>query len=308
MPAYNHQEYVEAAIRSVWSQTWRSLELVVIDDGSTDDTSEIVHRLQQKSPIPMIAQRKTNGGIASALNTAIDSACGTFVAVLASDDMMVPDRIERQIAEFLRDESVGILHTGAKRIDASGKILFSMQGRYLPATGCCLRGFMLGSVGVVAPTVMYRREVLEEVGAFDESLPFEDWPYFLRASASGVRFGYLSEDLTLWRVSPSNAGSGTSKWWRRSMEERRKYLDRLAESDRERAIQRMYQYEMSSAILQGGYGVFLDISRDAAARGCLRWNFAPVIGWAAARRIAQRLLTQRAYARLKGIRYAASQK
>ena len=86
MPAYNHQQFVEQAVRSVWAQTYKNIELIVIDDGSSDRTLEILKRLSLQSPISMKVDTHANQGICRTLNKCFDLSRGELIAFLASDD------------------------------------------------------------------------------------------------------------------------------------------------------------------------------------------------------------------------------
>ena len=97
MPAYNHERFVEQAVRSVWEQTARDIELIVIDDGSTDSTAEILQALAAGSPIPMKVSVQANAGISTTLNRAAGQARGEWVSILASDDYYVTHFIERNL-------------------------------------------------------------------------------------------------------------------------------------------------------------------------------------------------------------------
>ena len=299
MPAYHHAPYVEEAIRSVWAQTYENIELIVVDDGSTDKTPNIVARLAESAPIPMEIARKENGGIASALNVGIDRSRGELVALLASDDRMLDRRIERQVREMRQRPRVGILHTSAYRVDENGEFLFSMTGSYVPARGDCLREFMLGRAGVVSPTIMLRRSVIDHVGRFDEDLPIEDWPYFLRAASRGVQFGYIDEELTCWRRTSGSAGGRTSLAWRSSIAERKKYLPLFEAGDAERMLSRMYTYEFESALLQGRYSVAAEIFSEARRASQSALRLAQIGGWSLARNFTRSVLPPSAYQLLK---------
>jgi glycosyltransferase involved in cell wall biosynthesis len=302
MPAYNHDRFVEDAVKSVWGQTYKSIELIVVDDGSNDNTYIKLNQLKKRSPIPMTVKKQNNAGISAALNNAIRNSSGELLAVLASDDLMLKDRIQCQVGFLLRNIDTGILHTSAARIDENGNFISSMRGKFNPAIGTPLRGFLLGKVGVVSPTVMFRRDVINKIGFFEESLPIEDWPFFLKAASAGIKFEYLDEDLTYWRLTSKNAGRRTSIVWRESILVRKKYIVAFSVYDQKLMIKRMYKYELSSALLQGNYRVGIEIFPDLISNKIPLIEIANATFWALCRNIGRLLLPQKAYDNFKAIK------
>ena len=139
MPAYNHQEYVGRSIDSVVSQTYPNVELIVVDDGSTDKTWEKISEKLEKNPGLFKAVSRPNGGVCSALNEGIALSSGEFVAVIASDDYYLPTKLSDQMQLFLNlDERVGLIHSGAYLDYQNGQKLEDITGSYKPAVGSCL--------------------------------------------------------------------------------------------------------------------------------------------------------------------------
>src|SRR6187399_1542665 len=106
MPVYNAERFLDAALQSVLRQTWSTLELLVVDDGSTDDSPRILKRAAARDGRLRVV-RQPNGGIASALNLGLEAARGELVARMDADDVMVPSRLEVQSAFMLQNPSVG---------------------------------------------------------------------------------------------------------------------------------------------------------------------------------------------------------
>lgn len=201
MPAYNHERYVESAIRSIWSVEYRPIEIIVINDGSTDKTLEVLRRLELESPVRMEVIDKPNEGICKTLNLGVGIAKGKYVAFLASDDEFVPWRMASHVKllETNLDPSIAGCYGQQQVIDGCGKVTVEVVKRKMiyakpmEALLECQQPFSLqGST--------FKTDVVKALG-FDESLFFEDWDFFLRLNARykflyqpGVAFRYRGHE------------------------------------------------------------------------------------------------------------------
>jgi len=206
IPAYNHEEYVEQAIRSVLEQTYSPIELVVVDDGSTDGTWERIETVRHATGNAFAAFRKPNGGVSESLNFGIERTKGDYVAVLASDDYFLPDKIALQMQEFSTvSEDVALVHTSAYTDYGDGDLV-ELTGLYHPAQGRCFAELLADEVQVVAPSVLFRRAAFEAVGRFDEQLRTEDVDFYVRLTWNGYGLHYLPKPLLVKRMTDRNLG------------------------------------------------------------------------------------------------------
>ena len=191
-PAYNTNAYVATAIRSVQLQTWPDFEVIVVDDGSTDDTASQVLAFSDDPRVRLI--RQGNAGPSAARNTAIAAARGEYVCMLDSDDLWVPRYLEVMGAALDADPEAGFAYTDAWVLDeATGRVRRTSMMHYqrppaAPPTdaGAFLR--LLLDRNFVYTSVTVRKRVLEDVGGFDERLwAAEDWELWLRIAAAGHR-------------------------------------------------------------------------------------------------------------------------
>jgi teichuronic acid biosynthesis glycosyltransferase TuaG len=125
MPAYNAERYLSAAIESVLSQTYPQWELLIVNDGSTDGTQAMAERYQQQDPRIKVLNQNVNGGIAKARNRALDEANGRYIAFLDSDDLWIPDKLEKQLA-FMTARKVSVSYGAYQRINEQGQHLGSV--------------------------------------------------------------------------------------------------------------------------------------------------------------------------------------
>lgn len=208
MPAYNHAKYVERGIKSVLDQNYAPLELIVIDDGSRDDTWATIQRVQRESKTAFTALTQPNAGVCKTLNRGIALARGEFIAVIASDDYFLPGKVAAQVACFAAaSPRVALVHTSAFLDYQNGRSLEDLTGSYRPATGACFDDMLTQAVRVVAPSMMFRRSAWEALGGFDERLAAEDVDFFLRLAAEGYEFAYVPHALMVKTVVEGSGGS-----------------------------------------------------------------------------------------------------
>ena len=200
IPNYNYSQYLGEAIDSVLAQTVTDIEIIVVDDGSTDGSKELLDSFGDR--IRTVFQK--NQGVSAARNHGVCISRGEFVAFLDADDLWLPGKIERQLALFADDAELGLAHVGVVDIDGSGnEILERTDGRngwisdeLLRFEGPVVLG---GGSGLVMP-----RRVFEETGGFDTRLSTSaDWDLFYQVSLR-YRVGFVPEVLLKYRIHTSN--------------------------------------------------------------------------------------------------------
>ena len=199
--SYNHGPYIEASIGSVLAQTYGNVELLVVDDGSTDDSVERIRRLQQQHGFDFLVQK--NQGLSRTLNDSIARARGDLVVSFGSDDVMLPERLALQVAYMQGKPEVGICAGNIEEIDAQG--VSRGAPRKLAQRRLDFEDVFLNrKPGAPAPTLMFRREALEKVGGFDPQIRLEDLYIQLKITRAGYFVDILAEVLALYRVHGTN--------------------------------------------------------------------------------------------------------
>jgi len=181
LPVYNGEAYIAEAVRSICAQDTPVLEIVIVDDGSTDDTAKVVERLGG----PMRLLQQPNRGAAAARNRGLAAAVGEVIAFLDADDLWTPHRLSLQLDKLRADPALNLVRGHTQRIhwqsDPSGIAGWQPVGESWPAL----------SLGATVA----RRQVFDSVGGFDESLALnEDVDWFLRAQQAGIP-GLVHDDL-----------------------------------------------------------------------------------------------------------------
>ena len=191
IPVYNGARYLRAALESVFAQTYRSFEVIVVDDGSVDDSGLIAQSFPEVRYI-----HQTNCGVAAARNHGIEAAQGEFFAFLDQDDLWTPDKLRLQIEYLLSHPEVGYTLTQQK--------FFLDQGATLPAW---FRKELFDSIhtGWVLGTLVVRRTTFEQVGNFVTGYSAaNDSDWFFRAKAAAIPMAVVPELLLLKRIHETN--------------------------------------------------------------------------------------------------------
>lgn len=196
IPTFNSARFLSDAVRSAFVQTYPAVECLIIDDGSTDHTADVIAHLKEQYP-QLRAFRKTNGGPSSARNLGLKFCCGSMIAFLDADDMLLPDKIERQVASLEQHPEVGVVYGDylLAREDMHPVALFSaeMPPGLTPLDALCYRNWFNPVVTLI------RKTVVEQVGEFDEEIPVgEDWDYWIRC-ATVTRFVHLKGPVAVYR-------------------------------------------------------------------------------------------------------------
>jgi glycosyltransferase involved in cell wall biosynthesis len=206
MPTCNRAALVTRAIRSVLSQSFEDLELIIVDDGSTDNTGSVVGQIDDPR-IRYFRHSERQGG-SQARNTGIMNSAGGYVAFIDDDDAWHPKKLALQV-DAIRETGADLIYTGCNYVDAStGNII----KKRIPTDKGDLHAklLMANCVGPTSTTIM-TREILDKIGLFDPSLPScQDWDLWIRISRAG-QIHYIREALATIHVHPDRISSDPVK-------------------------------------------------------------------------------------------------
>lgn len=216
IPAYNAARTIGETLLSVRSQTHRRLEILVIDDGSTDTTADIVREHAVLDPRIRLVQRE-NGGVAAARNQGIEEARAEFLAFIDADDLWSPDKIERQLALLMREgPPVALSYSGFSMIDEASRIIRTICPTH---EGDVLEALFLSNFVGNGSSILVTKAALVEVGGFDPGLKAqraqgcEDVLLYFRV-AERYHFAVIPEQLTGYRVTTTNMSSDIPQMYR----------------------------------------------------------------------------------------------
>lgn len=215
---YNQGRFVREALLSVVRQTYPNVELIIVDDGSTDESVREINSFLRDFRGAAFIPLPQNRGMCAAFNRGFGQSRGEFIIDLAADDVLLPHRVARQVEVFLQlDSTWGVVFTDAGIIDEASRPLRSFYPRQpdgtpqTPVPSGDVYKQILEKYFICTPTMMSRRAVYQELGGYDESLCYEDFDFWVR-SARNYRYFFLDEVLTLQR---RTSGSDSTRWYRR---------------------------------------------------------------------------------------------
>jgi glycosyltransferase involved in cell wall biosynthesis len=214
IPSYNHSRYIIEAIESALAQTYRVIELVIVDDGSTDDTLKIINSYRGHQNITVITQ--SNRGAHQAINRGIEACRGQFVAILNSDDVYHKERIERCV-DYIKATGADMVFTDLAVIDAGSqpcagdKAALYTKWRNAGITLELHDMLLQGNVAFTTSNFFMTRDALRKVGPFRALRYCHDWDWLLRCSINGS-CAWLREVLLYYRDHGSNTIDENNIW------------------------------------------------------------------------------------------------
>lgn len=189
---YNHEDYVIEALNSVLQQTYSNVELIVVDDNSTDNSGERILEFQARNPETLVIFNEENLGICKSFNKGFQQSTGDYLIDLSADDILLPERIESGVKSLESlGHKFGVNYCDCEIIDDQSEQLgFQYKNKVsysrLPQGDVFIP--LLAKHTISSPTMLFRKEVMEKLGGYDESLSFEDFDFWVRSS----RYFYYS--------------------------------------------------------------------------------------------------------------------
>ena len=211
VPTYNGEAYVAEALHSILHQTYTAFEVIVVDDGSTDSTLEIVRTVADMDARVRVYRNPRRRGIPGNWNACVGFARGQYVCVFHQDDVMLPDNLARKMAVFETDPTLSLVHSLVEPLVEAGaptrwgNWMEKAEADFIEDGLVYFRKLVLQGNCICAPTVIVRREQLDAVGGFDASLGYAcDYETWLKLCVEG-RVGFIHQALVCYRWHADNA-------------------------------------------------------------------------------------------------------
>lgn len=211
IPAYNHEKYIIDCLKSVINQTYSNIEIIVINDGSTDSTERVIIEFINNNDIDINFISKKNEGICKTLNNGLNLAKGKYISFLASDDMFAPQMIEKEVEFMENNKSIGLVYTDAYFINFN-KITNKKYTDYKPIIKKCFKKgiqnkdiyevLLTGDI-ITALGTLIKKECFELLGPFDENFISEDYDMWFRITKE-YPIGFIDEPLCYYRIHDTN--------------------------------------------------------------------------------------------------------
>lgn len=266
IPTYNYAEYITKAINSVLEQTYKNFEIIIIDDGSTDNTKEIIENYIKKYPDKIKYFFQRNRGCEVACNKGIRESQGSYIALLGADDIWLPEKLKIQINLFDEDSDIGFIHTNHDLFTDEGRMInFKFGVKSKKFLSGYIFPYLLRECFIRGSTVIVKKECLNEIGLFDETLS-DDYELWLRISRK-YRAGYIDKPLVMCLEHPEQVHrldfNRTYQTVQKTIE---KTLQTFPEVKNEPQIKISLAYRKSKTHFELGYHLFCQNELEQARK------------------------------------------
>lgn len=212
---YNHEAYVVESLNSVINQSYPSIELIIVDDCSTDNSKKVITNWLEKNPQIQFIANETNLGNTKSFNKALKLAKGEYVIDLAADDILLPNCVALQVDTFKnsRYKNLGVVYGNVELISENG----TFDSYYFPVneqkkaienriTGDIYQSVLSGGNSICSVSAMIKKTVFDRLQGYDETLAYEDLDFWIRASRQ-YEFDFIDEPLVQKRIVTNSLGS-----------------------------------------------------------------------------------------------------
>lgn len=214
VPVYKHEDYVFECIDSIIKQTYQNIELIIIDDGSPDNSKKVIESLIsrcEKRFVRFEFRSRPNKGLSSTLNEALTWCKGRYFSVLASDDNILPEKTQKQLEVFLddkyHDDNIAIVTHEVQPITENGCKVKLSQSQFSSGSIFNFDDIYHSKAKIMAPAAMVLTDVIREVGGYKSGLAIEDLYMWLSITGKGYRALYIDEVVTNYRFHDENTVS-----------------------------------------------------------------------------------------------------
>ena len=201
IPVHNRSDLLREAVASVLAQTYRPIEIVIVDDGSTDDTAAVAEALARSNPESILVIHQPNAGPGAARQRGLDRARGSFIQFLDSDDLLLPGKFAAQVGSLRQQPDCQISY--GPSLEENHAMLPVRRRGPMRGTGqvrATLFPHLLVERWWTTSCPLYRRDLLDRIGPWRSWINEEDWEYDARAGATGARLAWVPEEVSVRRI------------------------------------------------------------------------------------------------------------
>lgn len=205
---HNDAPFAEQALRSAFGQTRAARRIIVVDDGSTDGTLDVLRACATDSPVPLHLIARAHSGHIPTFRAGLDACAADWVAVFHGDDISLPNRVDLQIEAALQDRDTTLVHGEYAAVNASGVVLPEMDSAHdLPAArGACLKDLLLLKADVRSVSLLINRPAFVAAGGYRDDYSTEDWQSILTLASVG-KVAHVDQQIVLRRVHRENSST-----------------------------------------------------------------------------------------------------
>ena len=216
IPSYNHQDFVQHTLKSVLDQDYENIELIIIDDGSSDNSVEKIKEMVKDCERRFKRfefRSRENRGLCRTLNEALEWCEGEFFSIVASDDIWLPHKTKIQVKLFLNSENsnIGVISGEMIKIDSQGKM--DREASFIPQNFSFydFKDIYYGKARINAPTAMISMKYFKETGGYKDDVIIEDFYMWLAITSLGCRIMSVNENFAKYRIHDNNTFSKIEK-------------------------------------------------------------------------------------------------
>ncbi len=213
IPAYNHEAYLDKCISALIDQDYPCIELIIIDDGSTDDSVQCIEKMLVACEARFVRfefRCRANKGLTETINEALEWAQGEYFATIASDDVLHTNKTSFLVRQIHGEAAVAGVFSGCELIDETGAITATIQ----PSAGCYdFADVMYRRPTIIAPSQLLRLDLLRTVGGYPKGLYFEDWYMWLALTKHGFKLKVVADVLVQYRQHDRSMSKAASKMY-----------------------------------------------------------------------------------------------
>lgn len=257
---YNHAKFVEQSIDSVLNQDYPNVELVVVDDASSDNSVAIIEALIEKNTAVTFLKNESNIGNCASFNRAFRRSKGEFIIDLAADDILLPDRISVGVSDLeVKGDRYGVQYGAVELIDETGKSSgnFYDLNSHTPVSGDLYQQ-LIEKFFVSGPSMFMRRKVLEEMGGYDEQLDYEDFDLCMRSSREYL-YSFIQRTVVKKRIHSDNYSKKQQQFRNPLGRTTLRVCEKIFEMNKSvaehEALKRRIKYEIRKNIQYGNIGL-----------------------------------------------------
>jgi alpha-1,3-rhamnosyltransferase len=209
---YNHENYIVKCLESVIKQSFNNIELIVVDDGSSDNSFEIAKKYLDNQDFNKNYKIYTrpNKGMCNTLNEIAQQAKGKYISFIGSDDYWMLNKIEQQVLFLENNPDIVLVHSNSIKVDEKDKEIGFLDYSSKKNSGKLFEAIIFGKGGINTPSHLYRTEIYKEIGYYDSTLKFEDTDFWLRL-AKIYNVGFINESHTYYRWHGENLSDEKNK-------------------------------------------------------------------------------------------------
>jgi glycosyltransferase involved in cell wall biosynthesis len=286
---YNHAQFVREAINSVLDQSYKNIQIIVVDDASTDNSVSIIRDIVEGNPSVKFISHPQNLGNCAAFNSGLALVKGELVIDFATDDVMLPEKITQQVNFFnTLDPSYGVVFTDAMYINQQGEFLqnhfdnLMRKGLLKKIPVGDVYADVLSTYFIASPTMMTKKAVFDHLHGYDASLSYEDFDFWVRSSRN-FKYAFLNEITTKIRISERSLSTGWYKQGDKQLHStwlvcKKAMLLNRTEAEKIALVKRL-KYEIRQSVFSENYKeakLFYELLKEAGSAG-LTYNLLMIL-------------------------------